>query len=285
MAPELLRSSEVSGQSWENVLKTRSTPGSVKRLLRERRGIGVTFLIPSESQRPWSPPVGFQCVYESYFQDDTKLWFPIPQLVTSYVRRRGAAISQFLNGSWRIAVALMVMAAEIYVTLSVRAFKELTSINPLDEGLLSIKMQPNYNVIGGHPSKTLDWKRSYIYVKSDDSAFEDPPDEDYRVLWNTLLGRTLLLAHVNSSGTDHLFILCIRHPTSREYPEEFLSSARAVARLDQERWRNISWERIRRCIDRISRSKSVSRFGFPRLFVFPFDHETCVSNFSQEIEI
>ena len=44
LAPELLRSPEVSGQSWENFLKTRSTPGSVKRLLRDRRGVGVTFL-------------------------------------------------------------------------------------------------------------------------------------------------------------------------------------------------------------------------------------------------
>ena len=34
----------------------------------------------------------------------------------------------------------MVMAAEIDVTLSVHAFEELTSVNPLDEGLLSIKM-------------------------------------------------------------------------------------------------------------------------------------------------
>ena len=88
LSHELLRPSKLSGQSWENVLKTCSTPGSVKRLLRERGGVGVTFLIPSESQRPWLPPVGFQCVYESYFHDDTKLWFPIPRLVTSYVRRR-----------------------------------------------------------------------------------------------------------------------------------------------------------------------------------------------------
>ena len=129
-----------------------------------------------------------------------------------YVRHRGAAISQFLNGSWRTTVALMVMAAEIDFTLSVRAFEELTSINPLDEGLLSIKMRPNYNVIGGHPSKMLDWKRSYFYVESDDSAFEDPPDEDYyRVLWNTLHGRTLLLTHVDALGTDHfLFFVCSR---------------------------------------------------------------------------
>ena len=83
----------------------------------------------------------------------------------------------------------MVMAVDIDVSLSVRAFEELTSISSLDVGLLSIKMRPNYNVVGGHPNKTFDWQMSYFYVKSDDSAFEDPPDDDYRVLWNTLLGR------------------------------------------------------------------------------------------------
>ena len=73
VAPEFLRSPNVSGQGWENVIETQSTLDSLKKLLRERRGLGVTFLIPSKSQRPWSPPVGFHCVYESYFQDDTML--------------------------------------------------------------------------------------------------------------------------------------------------------------------------------------------------------------------
>ncbi|XP_013639596.1 PREDICTED: uncharacterized protein LOC106344840 [Brassica oleracea var. oleracea] len=217
-------------------MKTQSTPNSVKRLLRERRGFGVTFLIPSASQRPWSPPVRYQCVYETYFRDDTKLWFPIPRLVTAYARRRDAAISQFLNGLWHIAVALMVLAAEIDVSLSVRTFEELTSVSSLEDDILSIKMRPSYNVIGGHPNKALDWQRSYFFIKCDDFAFEDPPDDDYRVLWNTLLGRTLSLT------PDHL--------TSREYPEVFLASARAVARLAQEHWENISWERVRRSIDR-----------------------------------
>ncbi|XP_013617387.1 PREDICTED: uncharacterized protein LOC106323884 [Brassica oleracea var. oleracea] len=190
LAPEFLRSPDVSGQAWENVTKTQSTPNRVKKLLRERHGLGVTFLIPSEHQRPWSPPVGYQCVYKSYFRDDTKLWFPIPRLITSYARRRDAAISQFLNGSWRIAVAVMVMAAEIDVSLSVRVFEELTSVSSLDDGLLLIKMCPNYNVIGRHPNKTPDWQRSYFFVKCDYSAFEDPQDDECRVLWNTLLGRT-----------------------------------------------------------------------------------------------
>ncbi|KAG2255553.1 hypothetical protein Bca52824_074847 [Brassica carinata] len=239
LAPEFLRSPDLSGQAWENVTKTQSTPNSVKRLLRERHGLGVTFLIPSEHQRHWSPPVGYQCVYKSYFRDDTKLWFPIPRLITSYARRRDAAISQFLNGSWRIAVALMVMAAEIDVSLSVRVFEELASVSSLDDGLLLIKMRPSYNVIGRHRNKTPDWQRSYFFVKCDDSAFEDPPDDDCRVLWNTLLGR------ISSLTPDH--------PTSRDYPEDFLSSARAVAGLAQENWGNISWERVHRSIDRISR--------------------------------
>ncbi|XP_013607697.1 PREDICTED: uncharacterized protein LOC106314364 [Brassica oleracea var. oleracea] len=184
-------------------MKTQLTPNSVKRLRRERRGFGATFLIPSASQRPWSLPVGYQCVYESYFRDDMKLWFPIPRLVTAYTRHRDAAISQFLNGSWRITVALMVMAAEIDTSLSVRTFEELTSVSSLEDGLLSIKMRPSYNVIGG-------------------------------ILIRRSIGRA-------------------DHPTSREYPEEFLANARAIARLAQEHWGNISWERVHRSIDRISR--------------------------------
>ena len=119
LAPELMRSSVVEGQAWENVEQTRSTPSSVKMLLRACGGVGVTFLIPTKTQRPWSPPVGFQCVYESYFQNETRLWFKIPRFATSYARRRDAVISQFLNGSFCFSVALAVVAAEIDVSMSV----------------------------------------------------------------------------------------------------------------------------------------------------------------------
>ena len=126
-----MRSPIVEGQMWGNVEETRSTPSSVKVLLRECGGVGVTFLIPTKTQRPWSPPLGFQCVYESYFQNETKLWFPIPRLVTSYARRRDAAMSQFLNGAFRISVALMVAAEEINVSMSVRTLEELTYVKSM----------------------------------------------------------------------------------------------------------------------------------------------------------
>ncbi|KAG2287997.1 hypothetical protein Bca4012_031150 [Brassica carinata] len=101
---EQMRSPVVEGQLWENVEETRSTPSSEKALLRKCGGAGVTFLIPTKSQRPWSRPLGFQCVYE----------------------RRDAAICQFFNGAFRTSVVLMVTAAEIDVSMSVQTLEELT---------------------------------------------------------------------------------------------------------------------------------------------------------------
>ena len=82
-----------------------------------------------------------------------------------------------------------------------------------------------------------------------------------------MLGRTPSLTRIISSYTDCLlfslsFFFAADHPTSREYPEEFLVGARAVARLAQEHGENISWERVRSLIDRISKSK-------PILFLVP----------------
>lgn len=189
LPPEALRDPYIEGQNWEKIVATCSTHSSVRKLLQESGGIGVTYVIPSSQQRPWSPPVGYHCLFESYFQEDTKLWFPVPRLVTSYAFRRDVAMSQLVNGSYRIAVALMMIAAEVNISLSVRTFEELTSVRVLQPGLFSLRMRSSYNILTGHPNKTKRWRRSYFYVKSDEFAFAEPPKEDFRVLWNRRLGR------------------------------------------------------------------------------------------------
>ncbi|XP_056857025.1 meiosis-specific protein ASY2-like [Raphanus sativus] len=145
--------------------------------------------------------------------------------------RRGVALSQFLNGAWRLAVALMVIGAEAGAALSVRAFEELVSVK-INRGLLSLKIRPNYNVVTGYPTKTNDWQRSYFYVKSDRSAFEEPLKTGYRVLWNNEF---------------------VPHSNTAEYEEDFLESARIIASQKQDFWENFSYRRIRRSIDRIKR--------------------------------
>ena len=88
----------------------------------------------------------------------------------------------------------MVMAAEIDVSMSVRAFEELTYLKSMGDGLFSIQMRPNYNVIVGYPNRTNHWQRFYFFVKSDEFAFEDPPGNVFRFLWNPDLGRIPLIA-------------------------------------------------------------------------------------------
>lgn len=75
------------------------------------------------------------------------LWSSDPgrlRLATSYVFRRDIAISQLLNGSLRIAIMLIVLAAEIDVSMSVRLFKELTFTKAEPNGLFSVKIRSNY---------------------------------------------------------------------------------------------------------------------------------------------
>ncbi|XP_048627398.1 meiosis-specific protein ASY2-like [Brassica napus] len=260
--PDLLRPAFVAGQDWDGVEETKSTLRSVKRVLRAKNATGVTFLIPTKEQRPWSPPIGYQTVYKSYFQDDTRCWFPIPRLITAYARRRDIAISQLLNGSLRLAVTLSVLAEEIDMPMSVRSFEEMTSITDMKDGTYSVKMRPNCNVCAGHPNKTQNWQRSYFFIKSDDSAFEEPPREDYRVLWNRS---------------------CVGHPTSPVYPEDFLKSVRAVALLRIYRWSEITVEKIRELKDRIARREwrsdlpTVLPIRTKRLDIFPKDIQKRVS--------
>ncbi|XP_013583359.1 PREDICTED: uncharacterized protein LOC106292307 [Brassica oleracea var. oleracea] len=197
---KLARPSVVQGQSWGDVLLTESTFRSVSSLLKECGAYGVEFIITRPDQRPWTPPIGFQCVYESFFQKDSRLWFPIPRLVTSYCVRRDIAMTQLMIGDMRIAVALMVMAAEIDVSMSVRSFEELTQTQPKSNGLFAVQMRSGLHILTGHPSGTKLWQRSYFFVKANNAAFEDPPGKSYRVLWSSDI-----VAHLNTIGPQDTF--------------------------------------------------------------------------------
>lgn len=151
---ENLRPSVVAEQGWGDVLPTCSSVKSVSSLLRRFEAFGATFMIRRADQRPWSPPIGFYCIYESFFEKDSKLWFPIPRLITSYCSRRDVALMQLMVGAVRIAVALMGMAAEIDVSLSVRVFEELTQTQPKPNGICAVQMRSGLHLLSGHPSLT-----------------------------------------------------------------------------------------------------------------------------------
>ncbi|CAF1968757.1 unnamed protein product [Brassica napus] len=65
---ENFRLSVVSGLDWGDVLLTQSSVGTVLLLLKGCKACGVTLIIPRAEQHPWSAPIGYHCVYESFFR-------------------------------------------------------------------------------------------------------------------------------------------------------------------------------------------------------------------------
>ncbi|KAF8095623.1 hypothetical protein N665_0328s0003 [Sinapis alba] len=86
---------------------------SVRRLvLQTNPPAGFSFLIPADHQRPWTPPVGYACVYESWFAN-CLLWWPLPEFLTTYCHRRRIALGQYTVNGIRILVTLTVLAAKL----------------------------------------------------------------------------------------------------------------------------------------------------------------------------
>ncbi|KAL0846759.1 hypothetical protein Bca101_020005 [Brassica carinata] len=244
LSPGLDRSHGADEQDWSDVGPTLSDYESLSSLMEKSQAFGVTFVIPRSDQRPWTPPVGYCCVYESFFGDDSKLWFPIPRLITSYCFRRGIALSQLMNGAVRIAVALMVMAAEIDVSMSVRAFEELTQTQPKPNGVYSVQMRSGLHILTSPHIKTKTWKRSYFYVKADEAGFEDPPSADCRVLWSRSIGRTsMLISSILSLVLTLSLNSAVGHPNTFEPWDALRRDLPKIVVLRLQEWR--SFDRYR----------------------------------------
>ncbi|KAF8087539.1 hypothetical protein N665_0579s0005 [Sinapis alba] len=148
------RLSVKKNQRWENHFPTRSTFKSVCRLvLQTSPPAGFSFLIPADHQRPWTPPAGYACVYESWFTN-CSLWWPLPEFLTTYCHRRRIALGQYTANGIRILVTLTVLAAKLGITMSVRLFEERTTPSITAKTWFFYgKIVRKYNVITGKLSK------------------------------------------------------------------------------------------------------------------------------------
>ncbi|KFK25663.1 hypothetical protein AALP_AA8G143600 [Arabis alpina] len=81
-------------------------------------------LIPTMYDHPWTPPDGFLCLYESFF-NASALWFPLPKLLIEYCDRRLIAISQLTHAAVRNIVTVLTLAAEIGRSVNCLEFEEI----------------------------------------------------------------------------------------------------------------------------------------------------------------
>ncbi|KAF8085598.1 hypothetical protein N665_0659s0001 [Sinapis alba] len=192
-----------------------------------------SFLIPADHQRPWTPPTGYACVYESWFTNCSLLW-PLPEFLTTYCHRRRIALGQYTANGIRILVTLTVLAAEFGISMSVQLFEELmTPSITAKTGFFYGKMVPKYNVITGKPSKVNFWNRAYFYVKINDASFEDP---------------SIVLNGYFNANIDRL------SKWSQGGTESFLEEVEAIRTLSHQHWPDISEARIQADLKRLSRS-------------------------------
>ncbi|KAF8047690.1 hypothetical protein N665_2868s0001 [Sinapis alba] len=224
---------------------TRSSFKSVRRLiLQTNPPAGFSFLIPADHQRPWTPPAGYACVYESWFTN-CSLWWPLPEVLTTYCHRRRIALGQYTANGIRILVTLTVLAAELGISMSVRLFEELTTPSiTAKTGFFYGKMVPKYNVITGKPSKVNFWNRAYFYVKINDASFEDP---------------SIVLNDYFNANIDRL------SKWSQGGTQSFLEEVEAIWTLSHQHWPDISEARIQAALKRLSRATDSSPYRNPRM--------------------
>ncbi|KAF8093781.1 hypothetical protein N665_0378s0011 [Sinapis alba] len=233
------RLSVKKNQRWENHFPTRSTFKSVRRLvLQTSPHARFSFLIPADHQTPWTPPAGYACVYESWFTH-CSLWWPIPEILTTYCHRRKIALGQYTANGIRIFVTLIVLAAKLGIKMSVCLFEELTTPSiTMKTGFFYGKMVPKYNVITGKPTKVNFWNRAYFYVKINDASFEDP---------------SLILKRYFNANIDRL------SKWSQGGSRSFLEEVKAIRTLSHQHWPDVSEARIQDALNRISRERDCNQ--------------------------
>ncbi|KAF8085679.1 hypothetical protein N665_0652s0007 [Sinapis alba] len=252
------RLSVKKNQKWENHFPIRSTFKSVRRLtLQSSPPAGFSFLIPANHQRPWTPPVGFACVYESWF-NNCSLWWPLPEFLTTYCSRRKIALGQYTTNRIRILVMLTVLAAKLGIKMPVRLFEELTTLSiTAKTGFFYWKMVPKYNMITGKPSKVNFWNRAYFYVKINEASLKDPSvilngyfNANISMNFESLIIALLLICFIS------IFFVADRlskwsHGGSRSFLEE----VEAIRTLSHQHWLDISEARVQATLNRINRAE------------------------------
>ncbi|KAF8053519.1 hypothetical protein N665_1407s0002 [Sinapis alba] len=193
------------------------------------------FFIPANHQRPWTPPVGYTCVYQSWF-NDCSLWWPLPEFLTTYCSRRKIALGQYTSNGIRILVTLSVLVSELGIKMSVRLFEEITTPSITSKTWFFYgKMFPKYNVITGKPSKVNFWNRAYFYFKINEASFEDPS-----VIFNGYFNANIDCLSKWSQGGS----------------QSFLEEVESIRTLTHQHWPDIGEARIQAALNRINRAES-----------------------------
>lgn len=111
--PGVVRSSQLNEDSLKRLRKKCDFPEDIESQ------------VPLPEERLWSTPPGWICLYSLYFAQ-SKLWFPLLRLLTSYDQNRDVAISQMSPAATRNMVVALVLGAEVDVDVDAGFFEAIS---------------------------------------------------------------------------------------------------------------------------------------------------------------
>ncbi|KFK23337.1 hypothetical protein AALP_AAs59033U000100, partial [Arabis alpina] len=192
---------------------------------------GIRILIPEESERPWLPPEGFMCLYESFFSHGG-LWFPVPRVILEYCAERRLSISQLTPAAFRNICAILIMAAELGRAVSRRQLEQIVQLGDMDtSGRFYVAARTNCRLLREYRRKADNWKLKYFFVEINEASVGDFSGE-FRVGWNTLVEHPI--------------------PVSSDRLKEVVPVLATLKKLGYQRWGEFIEQRIQRCSGRVT---------------------------------
>ncbi|KAF3536034.1 hypothetical protein F2Q69_00021631 [Brassica cretica] len=139
--------------------------------------------ISLEEEKPWSAPPGWVCLYSLSFLQ-SRLWFPLPQLLTSYATNRDVAISQMSLAAIRNMVIALVRGAEVDADVYVEFFEMFSQMTFTTDETFSVSIKTRCRLMDGRgPSKADGWQRIYFFVRISPASVVDS-SAVFRTEWN-----------------------------------------------------------------------------------------------------
>ncbi|KFK22787.1 hypothetical protein AALP_AAs69847U000300 [Arabis alpina] len=208
---------------------------------------GVDIRIPRPHERPWSPPEGFLCLYECYFNHGG-MWFPIPKLALEYCEARRVAPSQLTCASYRNICAILTMAAELGRSVNLAQLEEMVEIAKSgDCGRFYASMRSGCMILTGVSSRIERWKNKYFFVRINKYVIGDF-NGVIHAGWSSRIGRKLQVLEPVPKGAFSLIA--------------------ELKKLGQQKWGDFIEQRIRRCRRRVT----TGDYTIPLAKIGPYTH-------------
>ncbi|KFK29942.1 hypothetical protein AALP_AA7G198200 [Arabis alpina] len=191
-----------------------SSYDSLEKLRGDDDWSGIDIRISRPHERPWTPPEGFMCLYECYFNHGG-MWFPIPRLALEYCEARRVAPSQLTCASYRNICAILTMAAELGRSVNLAQLEEMVGFAKSGEcGRFYASMRSGNMILTGVSSRIERWKNKYFFVRVNRSSVGDFAGV-IRAGWISRIGRKLQVLEPVPEGNFTIPLAAVRPYTNK----------------------------------------------------------------------